>query len=184
MESVRRLLDGLYLLSGYLAGLSLLLIFFFMMALSLGRVVGVNVKSGDDFASWCMGAMAFLALAHTFKSGDMIRVGLLLDWLPKGPRRALELLCLTIAALFIGAFTWWAWQFVSFSWSTGEPSTGVIAIPIWIPQSTMLIGLALLEIAILDELVRVLSGRGPSYEKEKPATPEELVARVAEGGGV
>lgn len=181
---LRRLLDGLYLLSGYLAGVSLLLIFFFMMALSLGRVVGINVKSGDDFASWCMGAMAFLGLAHTFKNGDMIRVGLLLDALPKAPRRALDLLCLLIAAAFVGAFTWWAWQFVHYSWITGEPSTGVIVIPIWIPQSMMLLGIALLEIAILDEIVRVLSGQGPSYEKEKPATPEELIKRVAEGGGV
>ena len=181
---VRSILDALYLVSGYLAGLALLLIFFFMMALSLGRVIGVNVKSGDDFASWCMGAMAFLGLAHTFKSGDMIRVGLLLEALPPVGRRLLDLFCLCVAATFVGAFTWWAWQFVSYSWITGEPSTGVIVIPIWIPQSMMLLGLALLELAILDEIVRILGGRAPSYEKEKPSTPDEIVKRVAEGGGV
>ena len=30
--------------------------------------VGINIPAGDDFASWCMAAMAFLGLAHTFKS--------------------------------------------------------------------------------------------------------------------
>ena len=57
----------------------LIVIFLLMMALSLGRQVGLNIPSGDDFAAWCMAAMAFLGLAHTFRSGEIIRVGLLLD---------------------------------------------------------------------------------------------------------
>ena len=57
---MRRFLDGLYLFAGYLAGCFLLVIFLLMMALSAGRELGINVKSGDDIASWCMAAMAFL----------------------------------------------------------------------------------------------------------------------------
>jgi hypothetical protein len=30
----------------------------------------------------------------------------------------------------------------------------------------------------------VLNGRKPTYEKDPPATPEELLDRVASGGGV
>ena len=55
--AVRRFLDGLYLLSGYLAGCFLLAIFLMMLAMSAGRELGINVKSGDDIASWCMAAM-------------------------------------------------------------------------------------------------------------------------------
>ena len=76
---IRSLLDGLYLFAGYLAGLFLIAIFLLMMGLSVGREIGVNIPAGDDFASWCMAAMAFLGLAHTFKSGEMIRVGLVID---------------------------------------------------------------------------------------------------------
>ena len=76
---IRRALDGLYLSTGHLAGVFLVLIFLLMMGLSVGRELGVNIPAGDDFASWCMAAMAFLGLAHTFKSGEMIRVGLLID---------------------------------------------------------------------------------------------------------
>ena len=43
---IRRLLDGLYLAAGYLAGLFLIAIFLLMMALSLGREVAVDIPSG------------------------------------------------------------------------------------------------------------------------------------------
>ena len=41
-------------------------IFVLMMVLSVGRPIGLNIPAGDDFVSWCMAAMAFLGLAHTF----------------------------------------------------------------------------------------------------------------------
>ena len=43
-------------------------------------------------------------------------------------------------------------------------------------------GLVILAIALIDELVNVLKGNRPSYEKEPPATPDEFVERVASGG--
>ena len=73
---IRRFLDGLYLWAGYAAGAFLIVIFLLMMALSLGRQVGLNIPSGDDFAAWAMAALAFLSLAYTFKSGEIIRIGL------------------------------------------------------------------------------------------------------------
>ena len=76
---IRLFLDRLYLFSGYLAGLFLIAIFVLMMLLSAGRPLGINIPAGDDFISWCMAATAFLGLAHTFKHGEMIRVGLLID---------------------------------------------------------------------------------------------------------
>ncbi|MGQ3028202.1 MAG: TRAP transporter small permease subunit, partial [Ferrovibrionaceae bacterium] len=76
---LRSTLDRNYLVSGCLAGAFLVAIFLLMMVMSLGREVGLNVPAGDDFVAWCMAASAFLGLAHTFKSGEMIRVGLLID---------------------------------------------------------------------------------------------------------
>src|SRR5688500_1344376 len=105
---VRSLLDGLYRLTGYLAGLFLIAIFVLMMGLSLGLEVGCNIPAGDDFASWCMAALAFLALAHTFRSGELIRVGLVLDRLHGRTRRLAEIVCLTIGSAFIGFFAWHA----------------------------------------------------------------------------
>src|SRR4249920_2544354 len=98
---MRVFLDRLYLFSGYLAGAFLLAIFVLMMLLSAGRPVGLNIPAADDFVSWCMAAMAFLGLAHTFRNGEMIRVGLLIDPLEGRTRHLIEIACLIVGTGFV-----------------------------------------------------------------------------------
>jgi TRAP-type C4-dicarboxylate transport system permease small subunit len=179
---IRTLLEGLYLAAGYLAGFFLIVIFLLMMSLSLGREVGINVPAGDDFAAWSMAAMAFLGLAHTFKSGELIRVGLILDRLPAASRRAVEIFCLLIGSGVIGFFAWYAVHMTYDSYRFNDISQGVVAVPLWIPQLGFSVGLTILAVAFLDELVHVLTGHAPRYEKPKPLTPEEIVDRAAESG--
>ena len=179
---LRRYLDGLYLFSGYLAGMFMLAIFALMMALSVGRELGINIKSGDDLASWCMAAMAFLALAHTFKSGEMIRVGLLTDRLTGRSKWLAEMFALVMGALFIGFFAWHAVLLAYTSWKINDMSTGVLIVPLWIPQLGFTTGLAILWIALVDELVHVARGNKPRYEKEPPRTAEEVVERSVQSG--
>ena len=157
-------------------------IFILMMLLSAGRPLGLNIPAGDDFVSWCMAATAFLGLAHTFRHGEMIRVGLLIDRLEGQIKQLVEIAVLIVGSGFIGFFAWHAsvmtWQSHQFN----DMSQGVIAVPLWIPQLGYSIGLVILTIAFVDELVHVLRGHAPRYEKPAPTTPEEVVARVAEGG--
>jgi TRAP-type C4-dicarboxylate transport system permease small subunit len=179
---VRSVLDGLYRLTGYLAGLFLIAIFLLMMGLSIGREVGFNIPAGDDFASWCMAALAFLALAHTFKSGELIRVGLVLDRLRGRTRRIMEIACLLIGSAFVGFFAWHAVRMTYDSWRFNDMAQGVLAVPLWIPQLGYSIGLVVLFIAFLDELFHVLAGHVPSYEKPPPTTAAEIVERAVQTG--
>lgn len=181
---IRSALDTLYLWAGYAAGAFLVIIFVLMMALSVGREINLNIPSGDDFTAWSLVAMAFLGLAHTFKHGEMIRVGLLLDRLGGRSKQIAEIISLTIGAAFIGYFTWQTGRLAYDSWRFFDMSQGVVVVPLWIPQIGLVAGLLILLIAILDELVIVLQGRRPTYEKEPAATPEELIERIASGGGV
>ncbi len=179
---LRSVLDGLYLFAGYLAGLFLIVIFLLMMSLSLGRGVAINIPAGDDFAAWSMAAMAFLGLAHTFRSGELIRVGLILDRLSTGARRGVEILCLLVGTAVIGFFAWYAVHMTYDSWRFNDIAQGVLAVPLWIPQLGYSVGLVILAIAFVDELVHVLTGHSPRYEKPPAMTPEEIVERAAESG--
>lgn len=178
---LRRLLDGLYLLAGWLAGLFLVAIFALMMAMSVGRLVQLNIPDGDLFVAWSMAATAFLGLAHTFKSGEMIRVGLLVDRV-RGPARWwLEIVSLLVGVAFIGFFAWHAASFVRDSWRFADMAQGVIPnIPIWIPQLGYAVGLVILFVAFLDELVHVARGGAPRYEKPPPASAEEVIERAVQ----
>ncbi|MBA4789556.1 MAG: TRAP transporter small permease [Rhizobiales bacterium] len=180
---IRRFLDAVYLLSGILAACFLVAVFTLMMLLSAGREVGMNIPSGDDFTAWALAASTFLGLAHTFKAGDMIRVGLVLERLSGRRRQALEIFALLISVAFIGFFAKNAIQMAWDSYRFGDTSMGVVAVPLWIPQSGYALGLLILCLAMVDELVRVARGLRPTYEKEAPTSPEELVERIASGGG-
>src|SRR5262245_56279410 len=144
---MRLILDRLYHYAGYAAGLFMIAIFVLMMVLSAGRPVGINVPAGDDFVSWCMAAMAFLGLAHTFRQGEMIRVGLLIDRFTGRTRHVIEIIALIVGCWFIGYFAWHAGWMTYDSWRLHDKSQGVIAIPLWIPQLGYSSGLAILFIA-------------------------------------
>jgi TRAP-type C4-dicarboxylate transport system permease small subunit len=175
---LRRFLDALYLAGGILSGLFLIAVLLLMMALSLGRPLGINIPSGDDFAAWSMAAMSFLGLAYTFKSGDMIRVGLLIDRFEGRKKQVMEITVLSTALAIIGFFAWHAVNFTYSSWFLNDRATGILAIPLWIPQLGYCGGLVLLTVALVDELVNVLMGGAPRYVKPKPKTTEELIEQA------
>ena len=113
----------------------------------------------DAYAGYLMAGAGFLALAHTLKRGEHIRVTLLLNALRGGGRKALELWALAAASLLALLFAFYsarlAWQSHVFH----DISTGSDATPLWIPQLAMALGTAVLAIAFLDELVLELRGR-------------------------
>lgn len=181
---LRVMLDALYLWSGYIAAFFLVVIFLLMMGLALGRPLGFNIPSGDDFTAWSLVAMAFFGLAHTFKRGEMIRVGLLLERLDGAARRRTELLTLAVALVAISYFAWQFGVLTHDSWRFNDISQGVVSVPLWIPQAAGTVGLIVLVIALLDEIVHIARGNAPSYDRAPPTTPDEFVDRVASGGGV
>ena len=175
---IRTFLDGLYLLAGYAAGAFLVAIFVLMMFLSAGRPVGFNIPAGDDLVSWCMVATSFLGLAHTFRHGEMIRVGLLIDRLEGRTRHIIEIASLLIGGFFVAFFFYYASQMTIYSWRFNDMAQGVLAVPLWIPQLGYSGGLGILLIAFIDELIHVLRGNTPRYEKPKPQTAEEAVEQA------
>jgi TRAP-type C4-dicarboxylate transport system permease small subunit len=160
---MRRILDSIYDVSGVLAGLFVLSIFLVMLGTSVMRLVGLRTGGFEEIIAWLTAAAAFTGLASTFKHGDFVRVELLVTRLPAGLRRALELLALGIATLFLGYMAWSTCAYVHDSYRFGDMAGGLIAIPIWIPQMSFVVGTILLFVALLDEFIRVARGSRPTY---------------------
>jgi TRAP-type C4-dicarboxylate transport system permease small subunit len=161
---LRRFLDRLYAASGALAAVCLASIFALMMAQSLGREAGVLVRGADDIVSWLCAASAFLALGHTFRRGELVRVGLWLDMLGVRARWIAELCALGATALFAGYMAWAVVSFVYESWKFHEVAQGLIQLPIWIPQLSFVFGALIFLVAVLDELAAVARHRKPAYQ--------------------
>ncbi len=161
---MRRFLDRLYAASGALAAICLASICALMLAQAFGREAGVLIRGADDIVSWLSAASAFLALGHTFRKGELVRVGLWVDMLGARARWVAELWALGVTALFASYMAWAVVRFVFESWKFHEVAQGLIKLPIWIPQMTFVVGVLIFLVAVLDELAAVARHRKPAYQ--------------------
>jgi TRAP-type C4-dicarboxylate transport system permease small subunit len=156
---MRRALDALYDGAAGLAALFMVLLLVAVLASVLGRQFHVNIPGTDAYAGYMMAGAGFLALAHTLKRGEHIRVTLLLQSLSPRARHALEVWALAAASVLAALVAFYsvrlAWQSHAFN----DISTGNDATPLWLPQLSMAIGTTILAVAFIDELVLELRGR-------------------------
>ncbi len=156
---MRKVLDGLYDGAAWLAALFMVALLVMVLLSVLGRQFHFHVPGTDAYAGYCMAAAGFLALAHTFKRGEHIRVTLLINALKGRTRWAVELWALAAAIALAALFAFYsvrlAWQSRLFN----DVSTSNDATPLWIPQLGMAIGTVVLLIAFVDELVLHLRGQ-------------------------
>jgi TRAP-type C4-dicarboxylate transport system permease small subunit len=156
---VRRALDALYDCAAWLAALSMVGLLLMVLLSIVSRQAGFHVPGTDAYAGYLMAAAGFLALAHTLKKGEHIRVTLLLGKLQGRTRRAMELWALAAAAFLAGLFAFYSARLVWQSHLFHDISTSNDATPLWIPQLAMAAGTLILAIAFVDELVMALRGQ-------------------------
>lgn len=156
---MRRALNGLYDGAAWLAALCMIGLLAMVLLSIVSRQLNFHVPGTDAYAGYLMAAAGFLALAHTLKRGEHIRVTLLLTRLKGGARRGLEVWSLAAASALAGLSAYYscrlAWQSRSFN----DISTASDATPLWIPQLAMAAGTLILTVAFIDELVLELQGR-------------------------
>lgn len=168
-RSIRRALDALFDGAAALAALCMVALLVMVMLGIVSRLLHFHVPGTDAYAGYLMAGAGFLALAHTLKRGEHIRVTLLLGALKGRAKHALELWALAGASALAALMAYYsvrlAWQSHSFN----DISTGNDATPLWLPQIAMAAGTLILLLALLDELV--LEWRGLRLE---PASDEML----------
>jgi TRAP-type C4-dicarboxylate transport system permease small subunit len=173
---MRTFLDHIYRASGGLAAffiLAIVVLVFAQVCLNLadkiaaavtGTGVGLTIPSYADFTGFFLAASTFLALAYALRAGGHIRVTLLTGRLPDGIRRVFEIV-VVIVALAMSAFaTWYVILLVYESIEFGDRSSGMVSVPLWLPQLPVALGLVILTLALADELIGLLRSRPASWE--------------------
>ena len=156
---MRVFLDRLYDAAALLAALFMIGTLVMVVLGIAGRLLDFNVPGTDAYAGYCMAAAGFLALAHTLKHGEHIRVTLILERLAGRPHRYLELWALAAGTALAALFAYFSVRLAYQSWDFNDISTANDATPLWIPQSTMALGTVVLLVAMLDELVLEWQGK-------------------------
>lgn len=165
---MRKFLDSIYNLGGYIAAFCIFaictIVFVQVMFNTIdkiavrltGKILGLAIPSYTEIAGFLLAGASFLALAYTFKRAGHIRVTLILQILPK----PIQKICNIFALIFgfaIAAYASYNCILLTYkSFSYNDLSTGLIAIPLWIPQMVMTLGLMIFALALLDDLICLL----------------------------
>ncbi len=156
MRTLRKSLDLLYTASGVLAALCLIAILTLIVVQMLARWTGEVFPGAPDYAGYAMAAASFFAFADALNRGAHIRVSIVLNALPPGPKRWLEIWCFAIGTATAWYVAYYAWRLIGFALKFGDVSQGQDATPLWIPQMSMLIGAVILAIALTDNLLHLI----------------------------
>ncbi|MBX3598831.1 MAG: TRAP transporter small permease [Rhizobiaceae bacterium] len=106
-----------------------------------------------ELAQYAMSGAIFLALAQTLRTGGHIQVTLVIERLPESVRRHLDRVLCAFGALIIGYASYFVvlncWE----SFKFGRVATGMIALPLWIPQGVMSLGMVLFTVSLLERAI-------------------------------
>lgn len=156
---MRKILDALYDGAAALAALFMVLLLIMVLLSIVGREFGFYVRGTDAYAGYFMAAAGFLALAHTLKKGEHIRVTLLINAVNGRYKKAIEIWALAAAVALSALFAYYSVKLSINSFQFNDISTGNDATPLWIPQIAMGLGAVVLLIAFIDELALELLGK-------------------------
>lgn len=127
--------------------------------------IGFIIPSLAEFAGFLMVGATFLALASTLKQGVHIRVTVVLGLLPDPARRLFNIVVGAAAAALFAFVAWHALLLTVDSYRVGSVSYGIIAVPLWIPQAVMTLGLAVFALALIDEVWQTIQTGKPDLER-------------------
>ena len=156
---MRKILEGVYLSAAVLAALFMVALLVMVLLSIISRQLQFHLPGTDAYAGYFMAASGFLALAHTLKRGEHIRVTLVINALKGRWKRGIEIWALTAASSLSVLFAIYSVRLAWQSWSFHDISTSSDATPLWIPQLTMAIGTVVLAIAFIDELILEIRGQ-------------------------
>lgn len=171
---LRKCLDRFYTGGGAIASLLIAAICLlvctqvvFNLISKLGLLsINLTIPSYADFAGYMLSSASFLALAYTLNQGGHIRVNLLLTRLNKPSSLLAEIFTFAVSGGVCAFATYYMALLCLESHEFGDLSPGIVPVPIWIPQSVVVLGLAMLTIALFDVLLRTIAQRQPVIDTD------------------
>ena len=126
----------------------------------------------DELMGYLMVALVMFGFGETVRRGDHINVDLVTARL--GPRgQVLARIWGLVAMIAVAAVLLQrSWDMVAFSRMVGLLSDGYLAMPIWIPQSSLLIGFALMILASVNQLLRLAFGLDAPPHRDAAHVPD------------
>jgi TRAP-type C4-dicarboxylate transport system permease small subunit len=119
----------------------------------VARAVGHPTLWALEVSGYLMIAASVLAAGEVMQKGGHFEVRLFLDMIPSSLRSAIDRLVAIVTAVFAVCITGGCLQLVLQTHALGFRSPTLLEVPLVVPQSVLLLGLALLSVAALLRVV-------------------------------
>lgn len=129
---------------GVLSALAVVAILAIVCTETVLRQFAASLLVTDEIAGYLNAAVIFLGLAWTLREGGFIRVELLYDRAAGGLKQLLRWLIVLTATAFTAVALWVCIRQVVYAFDRDTRAVSIIDTPEWIPQSVMVLGLAVL----------------------------------------
>ncbi|WP_424986184.1 TRAP transporter small permease [Microbulbifer sp. S227A] len=131
LAPIWRVLDRLYLLSGAISAVFLVLILVIIVLQMMARWSSIAFPGSTEFAGYAMAATSFFALAYALNRGAHIRVSIFLN-LNRFTHRWLDLFATLVAAITATYFARYAVKTNLFSKLLNDRTQGQDMVPEWL----------------------------------------------------
>lgn len=152
LRTIKRVMDTLFLWTGYMSGGLFTLLAFFItydvIARKWGAALGIpTTRVTDEISGYLMALAVTWGFAYTLRSEGHVRIDVLLPYMPARIRRVMDFLAMWTTGFLACLFAWKVWVLVVDSWQTGMRSSTYLLTPLWIPQGILGVGFSFLAVA-------------------------------------
>jgi TRAP-type mannitol/chloroaromatic compound transport system permease small subunit len=152
LQTTKRLVDTVFLWTGYMSGVLFTALSFFItydvIARKWGYFLGIpTTRVTDEISGYIMALAVTWGFAYTLRTAGHVRIDVLLPYMPERLRRVADFLAMWTTGFLACLFAWKVWLLVIDSWQSGMRSSTYLLTPMWVPQGILGIGFSFLAIA-------------------------------------
>lgn len=125
-----------------------------------------STNSMGEYVGYATGAMAFLALGHTFMSRKHVRVSLLRQFLHGRAAIAVELFCIAVTFAMFAFMARYIWLILVRDYMRGSVSPGLTATPTWYIAAALFTGLVIFLIQLVASAIDTVINGVPEEQIE------------------
>jgi TRAP-type C4-dicarboxylate transport system permease small subunit len=134
----------------FLAALLLIyMVVHIILEIILRNYFDASTNTMGEYVGYATGAMAFLALGHTFVSRKHVRVSLMRRFFKGNVAIAVELLCLALTFAMFAFMARYVWLILARDFIRGSVSPGLVPTPTWYIAAAIFAGIVIFLIQLV-----------------------------------
>lgn len=148
------------------AALLVYMVIHIILEIVLRNFFATSTNTMSEYVGYATGAMAFLALGHTFVSRKHVRVSLLRRFLAGKIAIAVELFCIAVTFAMFAFMARYIWLVLARDFVRGSVSPGLVPTPTWYIAAAVFTGLVIFLIQLLASAIDTVINGVPEEQVE------------------